>query len=86
MLMTDRPPDRNRDAADDTNVEPGREPTPGTPLWVKAFGLIAIIVVLLIAVIVFTGAGGPHGPQRHAPSGDAGGHTPFEPSTITVSA
>jgi hypothetical protein len=38
---------------------------PGTPGWVKALGVIAVIVVLLIAFVLVTGIGGPHGPQRH---------------------
>ena len=63
--MADFPPDAN--SQDDT----GRPP--GTPRWVMAFGIIAIVVVLLLGFIVATGLGGPHGPQRHAPSGYAGG-------------
>ncbi len=56
-------------------------PYPGTPRWVKVFGTIAIGVVLLVVIIVFTGVGGPHGPGRHIPSGDAGAGTP--PSRVT---
>jgi hypothetical protein len=55
--MADRPP------APDPAEEPDRYP--GTPGWVKALGVIAIIVVLLIAFILVIGLGGPHGPQRH---------------------
>ena len=44
---------------------------PGTPRWVKVFGIIVIIVVLLIVARMFIGGG--HGPGRHTPSGDAGG-------------
>jgi hypothetical protein len=55
----------------------GRSGPPRTPRWVIAFGIIAIVVVLLIAFILVTGLGGPHGPQRHAPSGSAGGHGPL---------
>ena len=40
-------------------------PYAGTPRWVKAFAVIAVLVVVLIAFIVITGLGGPHGPQRH---------------------
>lgn len=47
-----------------------RPPYPGTPRWVKTFGIIAIIVVLLIAIMLLTG----HGPGRHTSSGHAGGH------------
>jgi hypothetical protein len=38
---------------------------PGTPGWVKALGIIAVVVVLLIGFILVTGLGGPHGPERH---------------------
>ena len=44
---------------------------PGTPRWVKIFGIIALIVVLLVVVMMIVG-GGNHGPSRHMPSGDAG--------------
>ena len=37
-----------------------------TPLWVKAFGVIALVVLLLVIVMLMTG-GGLHGPARHAP-------------------
>jgi hypothetical protein len=49
-----------------------RPPYPGTPRWVKVFGIIVIVVVLLGVVIMLIG-GGEHGPGRHTPSGDAGG-------------
>jgi hypothetical protein len=44
-----------------------RPPYPGTPRWVKVFGIIVIFVVLM-----FIG-GGEHGRWRHTSSGDAGG-------------
>ena len=65
--MADRPPD--------LDVRETNGGAPGTPGWVKVFGIIAIVAVLLIGFIVFTGLGGPHGPQRHTPSGDASGQT-----------
>ena len=49
-----------------------RPPYPGTPRWVKVFGIIVIVLVLLVVARMFIG-GGEHGPGRHAPSGDAGG-------------
>jgi hypothetical protein len=67
--MADLPPypDSNDDTGGGT----------GTPRWVKVFGIIAIVLVLLFVVIQFTGVGGGgHGPGRHTPSGDAGGQTP----------
>lgn len=38
---------------------------PGTPGWVKAIGIVVLVVLLIAAFIVATGIGGPHGPQRH---------------------
>lgn len=34
-----------------------------TPRWVKVFGIIALVLVLLV-IIMFAG-GGSHGPSRH---------------------
>lgn len=39
---------------------------PGTPLWVKIFGGIAVLVVLLFLFLLLVGSG--HGPGRHAVS------------------
>ena len=65
--MADLPPYRN--PSDDTGVGPG------IPRWVKVFGIIVIVLVLLVGIIMFTGIGGQHGPGRHMPSGGAGGQT-----------
>ena len=43
-------------------------PYPGTPRWVKVFGIIVIALVLLVVTMMFIG-GGKHGPGRHAASG-----------------
>ena len=53
-------------------------PYPGTPRWVKVFGIIVIVAVLLVVATMFIG--GEHGPGRHTPSGDAGGQVP--PSSV----
>ena len=53
----------------------GPPPHPGTPRWVKVFGIIVIVVFLLVAAVMFIG-GGEHGPGRHTQSGDAGGQLP----------
>ena len=66
--MADRRPDPNPQADGSGG--------PRTPGWVKAFGIIAIVLVLLIGFVLFTGLGGSHGPQRHAPSGDVRGAIP----------
>ena len=57
-------------------MQPGRGSTPSTPRWVKVFGIIAIVLVLLVVIVLITDVGGPHGPRRHLPSGDAGADTP----------
>ena len=48
-----------------------RGSTSGTPRWVKVFGIVALVVVLLFVILVLTGGGAGHGPSRHAQS-DAG--------------
>ena len=55
-----------------------RPPYPGTPRWVKVFGIIVIVVVLLVVAGMFIG--GEHGPGRHTQSGDAGGQV--APSSV----
>jgi hypothetical protein len=73
--MADPPPypDANSDTGDDPRVRSDRGSPPSTPRWVKVFGIIVIVLVLLLVILMFTGVGGPHGPGRHIPSGDAGG-------------
>jgi hypothetical protein len=43
------------------------------PHWVKAFGIAALVLTLLVLLVVASGGGGPHGPGRHVPSGGHGG-------------
>ncbi len=77
-------PPRYPDTGDDTGVRPTADRPPSTPRWVKVFGIIVAVLVLLFVVMMVAGVGGEHGPNRHAPSGDAGtpptnvpeGHTP----------
>lgn len=40
------------------------ESPPGVPRWVKVFGVVAVIVVLL-AIAAMIWVGGEHGPGRH---------------------
>ena len=47
-----------------------RPPYPGTPRWVKVFGIVAIVLVLLFGGLMLL-SGSNHGPGRHTPSGDA---------------
>lgn len=65
--MGERPQDRD---ADD---EGGGGPANGTPRWVKIFGIIALLVIVLLIVLKLLGA--EHGPGRHTPGGGtATGH------------
>jgi len=69
--MTD-PPIAEPDGDDNVTPEPGSKP--GMPRWVRAFAIIAIILVLAAVVGFLTGQLGPgsdHGPGRH--TGRAGG-------------
>jgi hypothetical protein len=61
----------NHARVEETNMA-NRPPYPGTPRWVKVFGIIIIVVVLLVVAMMFF-VGGEHGPGRHTQSGDAGG-------------
>jgi hypothetical protein len=48
-------------------------PDTGTPRWVKIFGIIAAVVILLFVVFMLTGGPGGHGPSRH--TGGLGDYT-----------
>ena len=64
--MADLPPypDSSGDSGDDAGVGPDLRSTtvyPGTPRWVKVFGIILIVVLVLLFLIqhlVFEGMGG----------------------------
>ena len=51
----------DRASEDDRPDGAGGKPTVGAPRWVKAFGIIALVVAVLIVVMLATG----HGPGRH---------------------
>ena len=55
-------------ASADADVGPARESAPGTPGWVKAFG-IAVIILILVVIAAQLLFGVQHGPGLHAPSG-----------------
>ena len=63
-----------------TPLEPGHGSTSGTPRWVKVFGIIALVLVLLFVISLLAGV--RHGPGLHTPSGHAGGYT--WPSSLTA--
>lgn len=51
-------------------------PYPGTPRWVKISGVILGLLILLAAILMVSGIGGPHGPGRHLSPADTGNQTP----------
>lgn len=63
--MTDPAPYPDPDL--EAGASAGRDSTPGTPRWVKAFGIVALVLILLVVVALVAGGGpGGHGPSRHA--------------------
>ncbi len=79
--MADLPPypDSNDD---DTGVRPTADRPPSTPRWVKVSGIIVGVLVLVFVILQLTGTMGvgEHGPDKHVPSGDAGGQV--APSSV----
>jgi hypothetical protein len=47
------------------------EPSVGTPRWVKLFGIILVVIILMFGILQLTNLGGEHGPGRHIPSSGA---------------
>ena len=62
-----------KDSDPEETPDPGSEPYPGTPLWVKLFAAIALAVVVLFVVLLLIGRG--HGPGRHGVGGNDAGVT-----------
>jgi hypothetical protein len=52
-------PDPRLDSTSDNRVRPGRGSPPGMPRWVKMFGVITVIVLVVLFVIQhLSGLGG----------------------------
>ena len=69
-----RPVDKegNGDSVDDGAPHEG-ELIVGAPRWVKVFGIIAVILIVLFLVLIFTRGPGGHGPRRHMSSASGSG-------------
>jgi hypothetical protein len=52
-----------RGASGHTDMQPGQESPPATPRWVKVFGIIAIVLVLLFVGLHVTGNVPTHTPS-----------------------
>ena len=55
----------DRSYQDGTRVRRADESPAGTPRWVKAFGIISVVVVLLFIILMLTRGPGGHTPLRH---------------------
>jgi hypothetical protein len=56
--MAQLPPYTGSDReADDTQAGSDLESSAGTPLWVKVFGIIALVLILLFVILHLTGRG-----------------------------
>ena len=71
--MADHYTESNGEAGDNTGEGRSGGSRNGTPRWVKIFGTLLILAILLFVIMLF--AGGPHGPSRHLRPG-AGSPTP----------
>ena len=74
MADASRDPDRRGDT-DEGLDRVSTTARAGTPRWVKVFGIITLVVLVLMVVLLFA-IGGEHGPGRHLPAGDDGSHPP----------
>ena len=63
-------PDPTRDTDNMTSEDTG------TPRWVKVFGLIALVVIVLFVVLLVVGGPGGHGPRRHLSPGQPDDQAP----------
>jgi uncharacterized cupredoxin-like copper-binding protein len=66
--MTETSPDLETDA--------GRPSKPGTPRWVKVFGVISLVLIVLVVLMLTGVLGKGHGPGRHL--GGARGAMPHQ--------
>lgn len=77
--MTDPP--RYPDAEPGTGAGPDRGE--GMPRWVKVFGIIVALLVVLVAAMILLSGG--HGPGRHAQPGAAADQAALSPDATYLS-
>lgn len=61
--MADPPQYPKTESGDNAEAASGRPSKPGTPRWVKVFGIIALVLIVLVVAMLLIGGG--HGPGRH---------------------
>jgi len=72
MANPPRYPDSKGETGDDTGVGTDRGAPTGTPRWVKVFGIIALVVILLFVFqLVTEGPMRPGMPGMHSGGGNA---------------
>lgn len=71
--MADSDPYRGPSDEDDGELAaaPDQASPPGAPRWVKIFGIVGVVAVVLVAVMLLTGGAREHGPGRHSGGGEA---------------
>jgi hypothetical protein len=75
-------PDADSDAR--SGATSARRSPPATPRWVKVLGIVGLVLLLLIAFILVTGLGGPHGPSRHGGLADGARQAAFLAGEVLV--
>lgn len=78
-------PARPSEADPGAGAPPARDPSAGTPRWVKVAGAIALLVALLLGAMLLLG-GGEHGPARHTSSAQQGRTQSAESGSMAVGA
>ena len=60
-------------AGETTSGVPNRDAPPATPRWVKIFGIVALVLIVIVVLAMLLG--GNHGPGRHGGALPTGGAT-----------
>ena len=63
----DTPADEPRQDLPEGDLEPAQDAPPGTPRWVKAFGIVLVVLLLAFAGLHLTGNAPTHMPGAGGP-------------------